>query len=110
MILTAYDTLLAWCFYGETCTAYLLGHGKTVRTVYRIVWLPFTMLGALGSLKVVWDVADTLNGLMAIPNLIALAALGGVVVKLMKGFFAGEPYVGHPVTVRDGPGETRASG
>ena len=92
MILTAYDTLLAWCFYGETCTAYLLGHGKVVRTVYRIVWLPFTMLGAVGSLKVIWDVADTLNGLMAIPNLIALAALGGVVVKLMRGFLAGEPY------------------
>ncbi|MBT3378265.1 MAG: sodium:alanine symporter family protein [Lentisphaerae bacterium] len=92
MILTAYDTLLAWCFYGETCTAYLLGHGKVVRTVYRIIWLPFTMLGAMGSLKVVWDVADTLNGLMAIPNLIALVALGGVVVKLMKEFFAGESY------------------
>jgi len=96
MILTAYDTLLAWCFYGETCTAYLLGHGKVVRTVYRIVWLPFTMLGALGSLKVVWDVADTLNGLMAIPNLIALAALAGVVVKLLRGFLAGEPYAGQP--------------
>lgn len=94
MILTAYDTLLAWCFYGETCTAYLLGHGKVVRTVYRIIWLPFTMLGALGSLKVIWDVADTLNGLMAMPNLIALAALGGVVVKLMRGFLAGKPYAG----------------
>lgn len=92
MILTAYDTLLAWCFYGETCMTYLIGHGKVVRMVYRIVWLPFTMLGALGSLKVIWSVADTLNGLMAIPNLIALAALGGVVVKLMRGFFAGEPY------------------
>jgi len=94
MILTAYDTLLAWCFYGETCAAYLLGRGKVVRMVYRAAWLPFTMLGAVGSLKVIWDVADTLNGLMAIPNLIALAALAGVVVKLMRGFFAGEPYAG----------------
>ncbi len=93
MILTAYDTLLAWCFYGETCMAYLLGHGKVVRMVYRIVWLPFTMLGAVGSLKIVWDVADTLNGLMAIPNLIALAALGGVMVKLVRGYFAGKPYI-----------------
>jgi AGCS family alanine or glycine:cation symporter len=92
MILTAYDTLLAWCFYGETCTTYLLGHGKVVRMVYRIIWLPFTMLGALGSLKIIWDVADTLNGLMALPNLIALAALGGVVIKLMRGYFSGEPY------------------
>ena len=93
MILTAYDTLLVWCFYGETCTAYLLGNGKAVRKIYRIVWLPFTMLGALGSLKVIWDVADTLNGLMAIPNLIAITALSGVVVKLMRRFFAGKPYV-----------------
>ncbi|MBN2030764.1 sodium:alanine symporter family protein [bacterium] len=93
MILTAYDTLLAWCFYGETCMAYLLGHGNVVRMVYRIAWLPFTMLGAVGSLRIVWDVADTLNGLMAIPNLIALAALGGVVIQLVRGYFAGKPYV-----------------
>ena len=98
MILTAYDTLLAWCFYGETCMAYLLGHGKVVRMVYRVVWLPFTMLGAVGSLRVVWDAADTLNGLMAIPNLIALAALGGVVVKLTRGFLAGRPYAGQTET------------
>ncbi len=44
------------------------------------------------SLKVIWDVADTLNGLMAIPNLIALAALSGMVVKLMRRFLAGKPY------------------
>ena len=47
MILTAYDTNLVWCFYGETCSAYLLGHGRMVRTTYRLLWLPLTMLGAL---------------------------------------------------------------
>ena len=92
MILTAYDTNLAWCFYGETCAAYLLGHGRAVRSAYRLLWLPFILLGALGELRTVWDVADTLNGLMAIPNLIALLALGGVVVRLTRGFLAGEPY------------------
>ena len=92
MVLTAYDTLLAWCFYGETCAAYLLGLGKTVRTAYRVVWLPFTLIGAMGSLKAVWDIADTLNGLMALPNLIAVVALMGVVVRLTRGFLAGEPY------------------
>jgi AGCS family alanine or glycine:cation symporter len=92
MILTAYDTLLAWCFYGETCSAFIFGKGKIIRTIYRVIWLPFTMLGALGSLKLIWGVADTLNGLMALPNLIALFALSGVVVKLAKGFLANEPY------------------
>lgn len=93
MILTAYDTILAWCFYGETCSSYLFGHGRTVRMAYRVLWLPFIMFGALGQLRVIWNISDTLNGLMAIPNLIAILALGGVVVKLTKGFWAGEPYV-----------------
>jgi AGCS family alanine or glycine:cation symporter len=92
MILTAYDTIIAWCFYGETCTAFVLGHGSTVRRAYRILWLPFILIGAMGKLDVIWDVADTLNGLMAIPNLIALVALTGVVVKLTKGFLKKEPY------------------
>jgi AGCS family alanine or glycine:cation symporter len=92
MILTAYDTILAWCFYGETCTSYLLGHGRITRMTYRLIWLPFTMLGALGKLEDIWSVSDTLNGLMAIPNLIALLALGGVVMKLTRGFLNGKPY------------------
>jgi AGCS family alanine or glycine:cation symporter len=92
MILTAYDTILAWCFYGETCSSFIFGHGRVTRTVYRIVWLPFILIGAIGGLKAVWGMADILNGLMAIPNLIALLALTGVVVKLTKGFLAKEPY------------------
>jgi alanine or glycine:cation symporter, AGCS family len=92
MILTAYDTNLAWCFYGETCSTYILGHGKIVRTFYRLIWLPLTLLGAVGEHKAIWNVADTLNGLMAIPNLIALVVLSGVVVKLVKDFFSNQPY------------------
>ena len=93
MILTAYDTILAWCFYGETCSSYLFGRGRITRIVYRVLWLPFIMFGALGELKPIWDISDTLNGLMALPNLIALFALAGVVVKLARGFLAGEVYV-----------------
>jgi len=92
MALTAYDTILAWCFYGETCSSYLLGHGRIVRLAYRLIWLPFIMLGALGQLEPIWAVSDTLNGLMAVPNLIALFILAGVVWKLTSGFLAGEPY------------------
>ena len=92
MILTAYDTILAWCFYGETCCAFVFGHRRIVRMTYRLLWLPFILFGTLGGLRTIWDVSDTLNGLMAIPNLIALLALGGVVVTLTKGFLAGKPY------------------
>lgn len=92
MILTAYDTNLAWCFYGETCTAYLLKRGRKVRIAYRILWLPFTLVGAVGGLRLIWGIADTLNGLMAFPNLIALIALGGVVARLARGFFSSEEY------------------
>jgi AGCS family alanine or glycine:cation symporter len=86
MMLTAYDTNLAWCFYGETCSAYLLGHGRVVRLSYRLLWLPFVFIGAVVKLDVVWNVAETLNGLMAVPNLIALAVLAPVVIRLVKEF------------------------
>lgn len=86
MVLTAYDTILAWCFYGETCVAYLFKRGA--RSVYRVIWLPLTMIGALGKLEAIWGIADTLNGLMAIPNLIAIVALGGIVAKRTKEFLS----------------------
>ncbi len=85
MAMTAYDTILAWGFYGETCSAYLFG--ARARWVYRILWLVPIMLGSLGKLEAVWNLADTLNGLMAIPNLIALLFLGPVVFGLTKEFF-----------------------
>ncbi|HUU93384.1 MAG TPA: sodium:alanine symporter family protein [Phycisphaerae bacterium] len=100
MILTAYDTNLAWCFYGETCTAYLFGHGHVTRRAYRVLWLPLTLAGALWKVDLVWAVSDVLNGLMAIPNLVALIVLAGVVVRLTRGFLAGEAY--RPPA--DGPG------
>ena len=85
MVMTAYDTMLAWCFYGETCAAYLFG--ARARVIYRVLWFAPIMLGALWELKGVWGIADTLNGLMAIPNLIALLLLGPVVFRLTKQFF-----------------------
>ncbi|MCM8757791.1 MAG: sodium:alanine symporter family protein [Candidatus Omnitrophica bacterium] len=85
MILTAYDTILAWGFYGETCCAYLFGH--KARIFYRLLWLPFILLGVKGTLELVWSVADTLNALMAIPNLLAIFLLSPVVFNLTKDFF-----------------------
>lgn len=85
MVLTAYDTMLAWGFYGETCSAYLFG--PKARDYYRVLWLPPIIIGSLGKLETIWSVADTLNGLMAIPNLFALLILSPVVFRLTKEFF-----------------------
>lgn len=85
IVLFAFSTLISWAFYGEKCIEYLLGTGAG--RAYRFIYLPFIIIGAIGGLKLIWDIADTLNGLMAIPNLIGLLALGGVVVKLTKEFF-----------------------
>ena len=86
LVLFSYSTMLTWCFYGEKSFEYLLG-GKAVLP-YRLVFLGFIPVGALGGLTTVWSVADTLNGLMAAPNLIALIALGGVVAKERAALFS----------------------
>ena len=85
----AFSTLLGWSFYGETAIAYLLG--TRVILPYRLLWLVAAYLGATGSLHLVWDVADTLNGLMALPNLVALLLLSPVVARSLRDFVgAGE--------------------
>lgn len=85
LALFAYSTLLSWQYYGEKCWEYLGGTG--VRLPYRILFLPPIVLGAIGALDFLWDLADTLNGLMAIPNLIALLGLSPVIIKLTREYF-----------------------
>jgi AGCS family alanine or glycine:cation symporter len=80
----AFSTLLGWSFYGETAIAYLLG--TKVILPYRVLWLLGAWMGATGSLHLVWDVADTLNGLMAVPNLVALLLLSPVVARSLREF------------------------
>ena len=58
-----------------------------VKLAYRLAFVVMTVFGAVGSLTLVWDIADTLNGLMAIPNLICLVGLSGIVVKMTKEHF-----------------------
>lgn len=81
----AFSTVLSWAYYGEKCSEYILG--SKFNLAYRIIWLPLIFVGAVGSLDLTWAVADTLNGLMAIPNLIGLFLLGSVVFKLTNEFF-----------------------
>jgi len=78
----ALTTLLGWSYYGERCAEYLVG--ARVIPVYRIAWVLSIPIGAVMSLDLLWLMADVLNGLMAIPNLIALLLLSPVVFKLTK--------------------------
>ncbi|HOC00192.1 MAG TPA: sodium:alanine symporter family protein [Verrucomicrobiota bacterium] len=89
LVLFAYSTLLGWSYYGETGIVYLLGAKAAMP--YRVAWLLFVYLGATGSLHVVWNVADTLNGLMAIPNLIGLLASIPLLLRLQREFFGLPP-------------------
>jgi AGCS family alanine or glycine:cation symporter len=81
----AYTTMLTWNFYGEKSWEYLFG--RRVVMPFRLLFLVFVFLGSVGALELVWDVADTLNGLMAAPNLIALVLLGGVMAKEKLDYF-----------------------
>ena len=87
IMLFAFSTLIGWSYYGETGIVYLLGAKAAMP--YRLLWLVFIYLGATGSLHVVWDVSDTLNGLMAIPNLVAVLGSIPLLLRLQKEFFEG---------------------
>ncbi len=85
IILFAYSTILGWCYYGEKSFEYLFG----VKAIlpYRIVFVVFVGVGAVAKLSLVWNISDTLNGLMAVPNLIGLLLLTPVIVSETKKFF-----------------------
>lgn len=86
LIFFAYSTILGWCYYGEKCAAYVFGDGFV--PAYRVIYVITVMLGTVASLDLVWSAADTFNGLMAIPNLIALLLLSKVILKETKDFKA----------------------
>ncbi|EBA14623.1 putative sodium/alanine symporter [Roseobacter sp. SK209-2-6] len=82
----AFTTILGWSYYGEKCMEFLFG--VKVMLPYRLVWIVAIYFGATADLGFVWLLADTLNAMMALPNLIALALLSPVVFKVTKEFFA----------------------
>lgn len=84
----AFTTIVGWSVYGERCASYLFGPKATMP--FRIIFVLVIPVGATMSLDFVWLVSDTLNAMMAIPNLIALAVLSPVVIKLTKGYFQRE--------------------
>lgn len=86
LALFAFTTILGWSYYCERCVVYLLG--VKAELPFRIVWVLAVPFGTLVNLETIWLVADTLNAMMALPNLIALLLLSPVVFRLTKSYFA----------------------
>jgi len=84
--LFALSTILSWALYGTRACEFLLGHKCVV--AYQVVFVALIVIGATLDLDLVWTLAEALNGFMAIPNLIALLGLSGVVIKLTKEYFS----------------------
>jgi AGCS family alanine or glycine:cation symporter len=81
----AFTTILGWSYYGERCVEFLLGVKAIIP--FRIFWIIAVPIGAIAQLDFIWLLADTLNALMALPNLIALILLAPVVFKLSRDYF-----------------------
>ena len=85
----ALSTILGWAYYGEACVGYLCGKRARVGiALYRLVYVAFVFIGAVAEINTVWMVADCFNALMALPNLVALIGLSGLVVKLTREYFS----------------------
>ena len=85
LVFFALTTILGWSFYGEKCAEFLFGVDAII--LFRLTWVAVVVIGCVADDRgIVWGVADTLNGLMAIPNLIALVLLSGTVYKLTKDY------------------------
>ena len=84
ILLFAFSTVLGWSFYGTKALEYLFGTKATV--VYKIIFVLFVIVGCTMNLSLAWDIADTLNGLMAIPNLIGVLLLSATVINITKNY------------------------
>jgi len=86
LIFFAFTTILGWNYYGERCTEYLFGV-KGIKT-YKYIFIALVAVGPFLKLNLIWTIADIVNGLMAIPNLIAIIGLSGVIVAETRQYFA----------------------
>ncbi|HHT7816698.1 TPA: alanine/glycine:cation symporter family protein [Streptococcus suis] len=85
LVLFAYTTILGWSYYGERCIEFLFGTKAILP--YRLVFVAMVALGGFLKLDLIWTIADIVNGLMALPNLIALLALSPVIIKETRQYF-----------------------
>ncbi|HFU4012619.1 TPA: alanine/glycine:cation symporter family protein [Streptococcus suis] len=86
LVLFAYTTILGWSYYGERCIEFLFGTKSILP--YRLVFVAMIALGGFLKLDLIWTIADIVNGLMVLPNLIALLALSPVIIKETRQYFA----------------------
>ncbi|MDR1641081.1 MAG: alanine:cation symporter family protein [Clostridiales bacterium] len=84
VLLFAFSTILGWSYYGERAWTYLFGNNST--TIYKVIFIAVIFFGCTSGLSLVWDISDTFNGLMAVPNLIAITLLSGQVVQMTNDF------------------------
>ena len=92
LVFFAFTTILGWNYYSEKCLEYLVGDKKAVLKGYRWLYILAVFIGPFMTVSAVWTIADIFNGLMALPNLIALVALSGVVVAETKKYFEKQKY------------------
>ncbi len=83
--LFAFSTVLGWSYYGSKTIEYLFGKSSII--IYKVLYIMFIVIGSSISLNLVWDVSDTFNGLMALPNLIGILLLSGKVVEIIKNYY-----------------------
>ncbi|MCP4840579.1 MAG: alanine:cation symporter family protein, partial [Halieaceae bacterium] len=86
LCLFAFTTMIGWSFYGERCMVFLFGTRAILP--FRVAWVLAVPIGTVFKLSTVWLIADTLNALMAIPNLIALILLAPLVFRLTREYLA----------------------
>lgn len=92
LVFFAFTTILGWDYYSERCLEYLSGGNMKLVMVYRWLYILAVFIGPYMTIKAVWTIADIFNALMSIPNMIALFALSGIVVKETKDFFERKKY------------------
>ena len=83
----ALSTILGWAYYGEVCIGFLTNKSKKAILIYRCVYIAFVFIGAVGNLELIWSISETMNGLMAIPNLIGVVGLSKIVYDETKKHF-----------------------
>lgn len=93
IIFFAFSTIIAWSYYGDRTAQYLFGD-RSVK-YYHYVYVLAIVVGAVSQLEIVWNISDTTNGLMILPNLIALIGLSGVVARETKIYFKEKYYLKH---------------
>lgn len=91
VVFFAFSTILGWSYYGERCVERLVGRGGVVP--YRAIFVVVVFIGATTELQVVWNFSDVMNGLMALPNLIGLILLSGMIARETKAYLDRDPYL-----------------